>query len=146
MYRVSPFTYFFSGVLSVGLANSHISCAAEELLRFSPPPPLNCSAYLAPYIEAPGTSGYLTPASMGSTTECVFCSGHDTNVFLQSVSADYADRWRNFGIFWSYIVFNVAAAVLLFWLTRVPKRERVQRLETGNEIETGEKAKSGECE
>jgi hypothetical protein len=61
------------------------------------------------------------------------------------VSADYADRWRNFGIFWSYSVFNVAAAVLLFWLTRVPKRVRVQRLETGNKIETEEKAKSGEC-
>ncbi|KIW62366.1 hypothetical protein PV04_10546 [Phialophora macrospora] len=141
MYRVSPFTYFFSGVLSVGLANSHISCATEELLRFSPPPPLNCSTYLAPYMEASG--GYLTPDSLGSTTECVFCSGNDTNVFLESVSAKYEDRWRNFGIFWSYIVFNVAAAVLLFWLTRVPKGRQVQRV-ASDIIETEEKGTTGE--
>jgi ATP-binding cassette, subfamily G (WHITE), member 2, PDR len=125
MYRVSPFTYFFSGVLSVGLANSQISCSTEELLHFSPPESLNCSTYLAPYIEASG--GYLTPESKGSTTECVFCSGSDTNVFLESVSAKYEDRWRNFGIFWVYIVFNIAAAVGLFWLTRVPKRNRKQK-------------------
>lgn len=128
MYRVSPFTYFFSGVLSVGLGNSQISCAPEELLRFAPPPPLNCSTYLTPYIEASG--GYLTPDSMGSTTECVFCSGNDTNIFLRSVSANYDDRWRNFGIFWSYIAFNIAAAVFLFWLTKVPKEKRVQRVDS----------------
>ncbi|WXC60578.1 hypothetical protein SNK03_006457 [Fusarium graminearum] len=119
MYRVSPFTYFFSGVLSVGLGNSHISCSTEEYLHFSPPPSMNCSAYLEPYIEA--FDGYLTSESMGSTTECVFCSGNDTNIFLETVSANYDDRWRNFGIFWVYIIFNMAAAPLLFWLTKVPK-------------------------
>ncbi|KAH8748816.1 Pyoverdine/dityrosine biosynthesis protein-domain-containing protein [Hyaloscypha sp. PMI_1271] len=133
MYRVSPFTYFFSGVLSVGLANSHISCSTEEFLHFSPPSPLNCSTYLAPYIETFG--GYLTSDSMGSTTECVFCSGSDTNVFLESVSAKYKDRWRNFGIFWVYILFNIAAAVGLFWLTRVPKEKREQSVNN----ERGEK-------
>lgn len=121
MYRASPFTYFFSGVLSVGLANSHISCSPEEYLNFSPPSGLNCSTYLAPYMEA--LNGYLTPESMGSTTECIFCSGSDTNVFLESVSANYEDRWRNFGIFWVYSIFNMVAAVGLFWLTKVPKRK-----------------------
>lgn len=124
MYRVSPFTYFFSGVLSVGLANSHIICSTEEYLHFSPRSPLNCSTYLAPYIET--FNGYLTPESMDSTTECVFCSGNDTNIFLKQVSASYEDRWRNFGIFWAYIIFNIAAAVALFWLTKVPKGKRGQ--------------------
>jgi ABC-type multidrug transport system permease subunit len=96
---------------------------------------LNCSTYLAPYIET--FSGYLTPDSMGSTTECVFCSGSDTNIFLESVSANYGDRWRNLGIFWVYIVFNVAAAVGLFWLTRVPKGKREQNV--NNEREEKEK-------
>ena len=76
------------------------------------------------------------PESMGSTTECIFCSGNDTNVFLKSVSADYTDRWRNFGIFWVYIVFNIAAAVGLFWLTKVPKRKR----EPTTRVVTEEKA------
>jgi len=122
MYRVSPFTYLVSGMLSVGLANAPITCAAEELLRFTPPSPSNCSTYLAPYIETSG--GYLTPQSMSSTTECVFCSGSDTNVFLRSVSAEYGDRWRNLGIFVVYMVFNVGAAIGLYWLVRVPKEKK----------------------
>ncbi|KAL8673294.1 MAG: hypothetical protein Q9168_002292 [Polycauliona sp. 1 TL-2023] len=119
MYRVSPFTYLVSGMLSVGLANSHISCSSEELLHFSPPPLTDCSQYLGPYIQASG--GYLTSESLNSTIECVFCTGSDTNVFLASVSAVYGDRWRNLGIFVVYIGFNVAGAVGLYWLARVPK-------------------------
>lgn len=115
-------TYLVSGMLSVGLANSHISCSTEELLHFSPPSLTNCSTYLAPYIEDLG--GYLTPQSMGSTSECVFCSGSDTNVFLKSVSAEYGDRWRNFGILWVYVIVNIAAAVGLYWLARMPKGKR----------------------
>ncbi|KAL8782451.1 MAG: hypothetical protein Q9213_005381 [Squamulea squamosa] len=122
MYRVSPFTYLVSGMLSVGLANARISCSPEEFLHFSPPSLSNCSAYLAPYIEAFG--GYLTPDSMTSTTECVFCTGNETNVFLEGVSAQYEDRWRNLGIFWVYVVFNVAAAVGFYWLASVPKGRR----------------------
>jgi len=125
MYRVSPLTYLVSGMLSVGLANSHITCATEELLHFSPPSVSNCSTYLAPYIK--GFGGYLVPDSMNSTTECVFCTGSDTNTFLKSVSAEYADRWRNFGIFWVYVVFNTAAAVGLYWLARVPKAQREKK-------------------
>ncbi|KAL8846348.1 MAG: hypothetical protein Q9221_008555 [Calogaya cf. arnoldii] len=122
MYRVSPFTYLVSGMLSVGLANAHISCSAEELLRFRPPPPSNCSAYLGPYIASFG--GYLTPESGNSTIECVFCAGSDTNIFLRGVSAEYGDRWRNLGVFVVYAVFNVGAAVGLYWLARVPKGKR----------------------
>jgi ATP-binding cassette, subfamily G (WHITE), member 2, PDR len=122
MYRISPLTYLVSGMISVGLANSHISCAPEELLRFSPPPFSSCSTYLADYIDEFG--GYLLPDSVNSTVECVFCTGSDTNIFLKTVSADYADRWRNFGILWVYVVFNVVAALGLYWLTRVPKEKK----------------------
>ncbi|TQN73727.1 ZEB2-regulated ABC transporter 1, partial [Colletotrichum shisoi] len=41
--------------------------------------------------------------------------------FLASVNVDFANRWRNFGIMWAFVVFNVAAAFLLYWLARVPK-------------------------
>lgn len=112
-------------MLSVGLANARISCSTEEFLHFSPASNWNCSTYLAPYIEEFG--GYLINSSMGSTTECVFCSANETNIFLKSVSAEYGNRWRNFGIFLVYVVFNVAATVGLYWLARVPKRERERR-------------------
>lgn len=119
MYRVSPFSYLVSGMLSVGLANARINCSTEELLHFSPPSTVNCSTYLATYIEALG--GYLTPESLNSTIECVFCSGSETNIFLAGVAAEYEDRWRNLGIFMVYVMFNAAAAVGLYWLARVPK-------------------------
>lgn len=119
MYRVSPFTYMVSGILSTGLANSNITCSADELLHFQPPTNTTCSAYLDFYIDEHG--GYLTPDSMESMTECVFCTGSDTNIFLKSISSDYADRWRNFGIVWVYVVFNVIATIGLYWLLRVPK-------------------------
>lgn len=124
MYRVSPLTYFVSGILSVGLANAPITCSTEELLRFSPPAASNCQDYLTDYMDAFG--GYLLPESMNSTTECMFCTGSDTNVFLKSVSSEYQDRWRNFGIVWAYIVFNAVAAIGLYWLARVPKGRKVK--------------------
>ena len=35
-----------------------------------------------------------------------------------------ADRWRNFGIMFAYIIFNVFGALFLYWLTRVPKKSK----------------------
>lgn len=122
MYRVSPFTYLVSGMLSVGLANARITCAPDELLYFSPLSLSTCASYLGPYMEERG--GYLRPDSMNSTSECVFCSGSETNMFLAGVSAVYGDRWRNLGIFWVYVIFNMGAAVGLYWLARVPKGKR----------------------
>jgi ATP-binding cassette, subfamily G (WHITE), member 2, PDR len=122
MYRVSPFTYLVSGMLSTGLANSKVSCYSEELLHFSPPAFETCSTYLAPYIKSHG--GYLTTDTLNSTTECAFCTISDTNVFLKNASSDYADRWRNLGIFLVYVVFNIVAAVGFYWLARVPKAKK----------------------
>ncbi|KAF2216500.1 hypothetical protein CERZMDRAFT_93790 [Cercospora zeae-maydis SCOH1-5] len=82
MYRVSPFTYIVSGMLSAGLANAPLVCAPEEYLRFAPPRQVNCSDYLAPYIAE--KTGYLTVDSMSSMVECVFCTGSETNTFLKS--------------------------------------------------------------
>ncbi|ORY16214.1 Pyoverdine/dityrosine biosynthesis protein-domain-containing protein [Clohesyomyces aquaticus] len=125
MYRVSPLTYLVSGMLSVGLANSNIACSPEEFLRFSPPSASNCSTFLEPYINAFG--GYLKPESMSSTTECIFCTGSETNVFLKSVSSDYGDRWRNLGISWVYVLVNIAGATGLYWLARVPRGTREKK-------------------
>lgn len=120
MYRVSPLTYFVSGVLSVGFGNANIMCAREELLRFAPPAGQDCFSFLQNFVEAQG--GYLSPETANSTEECTFCTGSDTNTFLRNVSAEYQDRWRNFGIVWAYVVINVVAAMSLYWLTRVPKK------------------------
>ncbi|EPE32483.1 P-loop containing nucleoside triphosphate hydrolase [Glarea lozoyensis ATCC 20868] len=123
MYRVSPLSYLVSGMLSVGLANSHIFCSPEELLHFSPPSNLDCATYLAPYAEAFG--GYLSSESINSFTQCAFCSGSDTNVFLKTVSAEYDNRWSNFGICWAYVGFNITAATED--LSKHPDRDEQER-------------------
>jgi len=53
---------------------------------------------------------------------CSFCQVDNTNDFLKSLRIYYDDRWTNFGILWIYVLFNVCAAIFLYWMFRVPKK------------------------
>ncbi|KAJ5159716.1 multidrug resistance ABC transporter [Penicillium canariense] len=116
LYRVSPFTYLVSGMLAVGISNTKVSCATNEYLHFDP---LNgtCGDYMTTYQSTMG--GYIQDER--ATSDCSYCPISDTNVYLASVSSHYSDVWRNFGIMWVYIVFNIFAACALYWWVRVPK-------------------------
>jgi ATP-binding cassette subfamily G (WHITE) protein 2 (PDR) len=135
MYRLSPYTYLVSAILSIGIANTAVKCSPLELLHFEPLPNTTCDVYLAPYIEQLG--GYLNNPNAAS--ECEFCVIADTNTFLSSVGVDYGDRWRNFGILWAFVVFNMLMAVLLYWGFRVPKKRRQQALVETELVRTGAK-------
>lgn len=119
MYRVSPLTYFIDAVLSTGLANTYVTCADYEYLEFNPLDGETCETYMSEYISLNG--GYLENPS--ATSNCAFCPLYSTNSFLASVNSSYSRRWRNFGIFICYIVFNWCACVFLYWLARVPKKK-----------------------
>jgi ABC-type multidrug transport system permease subunit/ABC-type multidrug transport system ATPase subunit len=93
MYRVSPFTYLVSAMLSTAVANTDVYCAANEFLHFAPPNGLTCAEYMEPYIKT--FSGYLQDPE--NTSMCSYCTISKTNVFLASVQSNYDDRWRNFG-------------------------------------------------
>ncbi|KAF5346654.1 hypothetical protein D9758_013227 [Tetrapyrgos nigripes] len=118
MYRVSPFTYMVDGMLSIGVANTRATCSDVELSILDPPSGQTCWEFLQPYIDAVGTGGVL---NRDATSSCQYCSLTDTNSFLSAVSASYEHRWRNFGILWVYVIFNIAASLFLYWLARVPK-------------------------
>lgn len=117
MYRVSPLTYLLSALLSTGIANQEVRCSSLELLSFSPPSGQTCGEYMMAYMSMAGGS----LADPNATQSCQFCSLATTNAFLSSVSSDYDERWRNFGLMWVYVVFNLIAAVALYWLARVPR-------------------------
>ncbi|SCV01822.1 LAME_0G18734g1_1 [Lachancea meyersii CBS 8951] len=119
MYRVSPLTYFIDGTLSTGLANADVHCSDYEMVSFTPPQGQTCGQYMQSYISSAGT-GYL--ADPDATDECRFCSVSSTNDYLKAVSSEYTHRWRNYGIFLAFIMFNFAAAVFFYWLARVPKK------------------------
>ncbi|CCD22577.1 ATP-binding cassette multidrug transporter PDR15 NDAI_0A04200 [Naumovozyma dairenensis CBS 421] len=119
MYRVSPLTYLIDALLSVGVANVPVDCADYEFVQFTPPPGMTCGEYMRPYITYAGT-GYLQDES--NTEQCAFCQFSNTNDFLKTVSSDYSRRWRNWGIFICYIAIDYMAAVLFYYLARVPKK------------------------
>lgn len=123
MYRVSPFTYFVSTVLSVGLANSDVTCSDVELLSFKPALG-TCGEYMEPFMLVAG--GYLIDEK--ATNSCRFCTVSSTNTFLASVKADYDLRWRNIGIFIAYPFINMIGTLFFYWLARVPKRSREKHL------------------
>lgn len=115
MYRVSPFTYLVQGMLGVAVAHTEVVCAQTELLTFDPPSGQTCGAYMTTYITTYG--GYLVDST--ANANCEFCSIQSTDVFLSTFGISYGDRWRNFGLMFVYIIFNIAAAIGLYWLARV---------------------------
>lgn len=120
MYRVSPLTYLIDALLSTGIANTYIQCADIEFVQFTPPSGMTCQQYLEPYLAAAKT-GYLSDPN--ATDTCNFCKLSNTNDFLSSVNSNYNRRWRNYGIFICFIVFNYVAGIFLYWLARVPKKQ-----------------------
>jgi ABC-type multidrug transport system permease subunit len=118
MYRLSPFTYLVSGMLAAGLGRAKVKCSDIEILTFDPPANTTCQDYMAKYQELAGGT-VLNP---DATSACQFCSVADTDVFLQQVSVNYDDKWRNFGLLIVYIAFNIGMAYVFYWLARVPKK------------------------
>ncbi|KAE8144241.1 ABC-2 type transporter-domain-containing protein [Aspergillus avenaceus] len=123
MYRVSPFTYLVSGILAVAIAEAPVTCSKIELLNIPPPDGQNCSRYLGAYVDM--TLGKLL--NPDATSDCQVCTLSQTDQFLAGVNIKFSQRWRNFGILWVYVVFNIVAAVFLYWLVRVPKKRNLKK-------------------
>ncbi|RAH65074.1 ATP-binding cassette transporter [Aspergillus aculeatinus CBS 121060] len=123
LYRASPLSYYVSAVLSTGLANANVTCVGNEFTVLDPPSGQTCGAYLAEHIATAG--GYLLDADAAS--DCHYCKVKETNACLAAIHSEYSTRWRNFGIMWAYVAFNVVGALVLYWLARVPKREKEQK-------------------
>lgn len=120
MYRVSPFTYLVSAMMSVGIAHAPVYCAPKELRVFDPPDGMTCGAYLEEFISSAG--GRLLNGE--ATSQCEYCQFDSTDGFLATINADYGNRWRDLGILFVFIAFNVVVAVFLYWLMRVPRGEK----------------------
>ncbi|KAK4141380.1 ABC transporter-like protein [Dichotomopilus funicola] len=115
MYRVSPFTYWISGIVSTALHDRPVDCSATENLVFDPPPGKSCVEYLAPLAD----QALGTLQNPMDTAACRYCPFKVADQFLAGVDIYWDDRWRNFGIMWAYIVFDVVVAVGLYYLFRV---------------------------
>ncbi|GIZ47704.1 hypothetical protein CKM354_001078900 [Cercospora kikuchii] len=115
MYRVSFFTYWVAGMAATMLHARQVTCSDVELSVFQPPSGQTCGEYMAPYLtQAPGT---LT--NPDATSDCGYCQVSVADTFLAGVRIEWGDRWRNFGLLFVYIFFNIAVAVLLYYFFRV---------------------------
>lgn len=118
MNRVSPLTYLIGGMALAGLANTSINCAPLELLIIKTPLNQTCGQYLGPYVQTFG-GRILEPDLTGS---CNFCPVAETNDVLAELGFSYRQRWRDVGLMFVYVIFNVAGAFVLYWLARSRNR------------------------
>lgn len=118
LYRVSPPSYYVSGMFSAGVAGVKVTCDRTELSIFDPPiAGQTCRDYLAAYL-ASSSAHLLNP---DATRACEVCPLSNTTPLLASFNIRYENRWRDWAIALSYVVVNVALALLFYWLVRVPK-------------------------
>lgn len=78
---------------------------------------MTCGAYLEPYLaQAPGQ--LYNPAA---TSQCQYCPLSNSDQFLSLSAIAWSQRWRDFGIVWSYIFFNIFMAMMLYYTFRTKK-------------------------
>lgn len=117
MWKASPYTYFVQNFLGTMLHDKPVICTEKELDRFDPPPGQTCGEYMAPFFHY--GSGYLVNPS--ATSNCGYCIYSVGDEFLTHISAKYSYRWRNFGIFWVYICFNICGMLGLYYFFHIRK-------------------------
>lgn len=117
MYRVSPLTYIVGGIAATGLHGRPVQCSASETSVFNPPNGLTCGVYLEQYLtQAPGQ--LYNP---DATSQCQYCPFSNSDQILSLSEISWSTRWRNFGIVWAYIFFNIFVAITLYFVFRGKK-------------------------
>lgn len=82
-----------------------------------PPDGQTCGEYLNPY--ASGAGGIVI--NPDATVNCGYCPLTQSDQYLAQVSITYSTRWRDYGIGFVFIGFNIAMAVFLYYMFRVRK-------------------------
>lgn len=135
MYRVSPFTYWIGGIVSTALHGRPVTCSAGETSIFDPPPGQTCGQYLAPFLKmAPGR--LQNPDSEAS---CRYCTFDNADQYLAGSNIFWSQRWRNFGIMWAYIAFNIFMAISVYYLFRVKSWHKGEFKSNRNKKKSSEK-------
>jgi ABC-type multidrug transport system ATPase subunit len=123
MYRVSPFTYWVGGMVSTMLAGRPVECNEREVSVFDPPAGQSCGAYLSDYAAVSGG----TIQNPGATSACQFCALSNADQFLSGSNIYYSERWRNFGLLFVFIGFNILVAMFTYWIFRVANFEDIKK-------------------
>ncbi|KAK3062436.1 hypothetical protein LTS18_004054, partial [Coniosporium uncinatum] len=138
MYHLSPFTYLLEGFLGLITHNQPVRCDASELALFPAPPGQSCDSYAGPYAAQAG--GYVQTQPDGL---CGFCQYSSGDQFAASFNVSYRNIWRDFGIFWAFIIFNFGVVFVASWFYLQGGR-KVKRLVSGQARKEKKAAKQRE--
>ncbi|CCF57078.1 hypothetical protein KAFR_0C00830 [Kazachstania africana CBS 2517] len=115
MWKASPYTYFVQNIVGIMLHKKEVVCSTKELNYFDPPSGQTCGSYMEEYFKT--GSGYV--ANPDDTSNCAYCIYSVGDEYLTHISSKYSYLWRNFGIYWLYIVFNIFAMVGVYYIFHV---------------------------
>lgn len=118
MYYVNPSTYWIAGVLGATLHKQPVECTYSEAAHFSPPSGKTCAEFASAFVDAVGRGKLLNPDATDVCSYCPYTVGDD---YLATLSIDYEQRWRNFGIFLVFCFTNWALVYFFIYTVRVKK-------------------------
>lgn len=110
MYPLTPFHYLLEALLTLVEHDNVVKCKTSEFALFTPPSGQTCAEYAGTFVSTIG--GYLNNPT--STTECQYCSYATGDEYTATLEVYWDHRWRDYGIFWAYVIFNV---IMIFILT-----------------------------
>lgn len=115
MWKASPYTYFVQNLLGLVLHDKKVVCRKKELAFFDPPSGQTCGEYMKVFLTK--SSGYIQNPS--ATENCAYCLSTVGDDYLTRIGSKYSYLWRNFGIYWAYIGFNLCAMIVVYYVFHV---------------------------
>ncbi|CAI4058482.1 hypothetical protein N7582_001118 [Saccharomyces uvarum] len=115
MWKASPFTYFVQNLVGIMLHKKPVVCKKKELNYFNPPNGSTCGEYMKSFLEK--STGYIE--NPDATSDCAYCIYEIGDEYLTNIDSKYSYLWRNFGIYWIYIIFNILAMICAYYFFHV---------------------------
>ncbi|KAF1847990.1 ABC transporter CDR4 [Cucurbitaria berberidis CBS 394.84] len=103
LYELNPFTRLIGGMLVTELHGLDVTCKASEFNQFRAPQGKECGSYMSDFFSN-GAPGYLLN---NATDMCSYCAVKVGDEFYGPLGYDFANRWRDFGIFAAFIGSNL---------------------------------------
>ncbi|KAF9165539.1 hypothetical protein DFQ26_009790 [Actinomortierella ambigua] len=103
LYWLDPYHYVIEGLVAAQLHGVPVRCKPDEFSVFPAPAGQTCGEYTADFLSR--NTGYIN--NPNATTNCEYCQYSVGDDYFEPMGMSYSNIWRNFGILWIYVVFNV---------------------------------------
>jgi ABC-type multidrug transport system permease subunit len=111
LYELNPFTRLIGGMVVTEMHDRAVQCTPGEFNQFRAPSGQDCGSYMEGFFKN-GAPGYLLE---NATDVCKYCAFKVGDEFYQPLGYEFANRWRDLGIFAAFIASNL---IILFLAAR----------------------------